>query len=154
MIQRIQTIYLLLVAVLTGLLLFMPLMRFANSSGEFALHAFSLQTAAGEAIQPTVYLGVILALACALPLVTIFLYRRRLLQLRLCVVEIVLLVGAAVMEGVYYYLSGRVFATQEFHSERFELIVALPVVCILFAWLAARGVFRDEMKVRAADRIR
>ena len=95
----------LIVTALMAVTLFAPLAWFAGEAGEFGLYAFSLKTAAGEAVQPTVYMGVVLALACVLPFITIFLFKRRLLQLRLCVVEMVLLVGSAVMEGVYYFLS-------------------------------------------------
>ena len=99
-------------------------------------------------------MGVLLALACALPLVTIFLFRRRLLQIRLCVVEMVLLLGSLVMEGVYYFLSWRVFSDLTFHTQGFKPAIVLPLVCLLFAYLAARAIFRDELLVRAADRIR
>ena len=144
----------LIVTALMAVTLFAPLAWFAGEAGEFGLYAFSLKTAAGEAVQPTVYMGVVLALACVLPFITIFLFKRRLLQLRLCVVEMVLLVGSAVMEGVYYFLSYRVFAEQTFHTQVLKPAVVLPLVCLLFADLAARAVFRDELMVRAADRIR
>lgn len=87
MIQRIQTLYLLIVAILMALTLFLPLAWFASDAGEFTLRAFGLETAAGEVAQPTSYLGILLVLACLLPLVVIFLYKRRLLQIRLCVAE-------------------------------------------------------------------
>ena len=154
MIQRIQTLYLLVIAGLMAVTLFAPLAWFSGEAGQFGLYAFSLRTAAGEAVQPTIYMGVVLALACALPVLTIFLFKRRLLQLRLCVVEMVLLVGSAVMEGVYYFLSSRVFSTLAFHEQGFKPAIALPLVCLLFAYLAARAVFHDELLVRAADRIR
>lgn len=144
----------LIVTALMAVTLFAPLAWFAGEAGEFGLYAFSLKTAAGEAVQPTVYMGVVLALACVLPFITIFLFKRRLLQLRLCVVEMVLLVGSAVMEGVYYFLSYRVFAEQTFHTQVLKPAVVLPLVCLLFAYLAARAVFHDELMVRAADRIR
>ena len=144
----------LIVTALMAVTLFAPLAWFAGEAGEFGLYAFSLKTAAGEAVQPTVYMGVVLALACVLPFITIFLFKRRLLQLRLCVVEMVLLVGSAVMEGVYYFLSYRVFAEQTFHTQVLKPAVVLPLVCLLFAYLAARAVFRDELMVRAADPIR
>ena len=95
MIQRIQTLYLLIIAALMAVTLFSGLAWFAGDAGEFGLYAFGLKTAGGEVVQSTVYMGVLLALACALPL-----------------------------------------------------------VCLLFAYLAARAVFRDELLVRAADRIR
>ncbi len=116
---------------------------------------FSLRSADGTLAQPTLYLGILLALAAALPLVTIFLYRRRLLQIRLCVVEMVLLAGAVVMEGVYYFLSGRLFSPAWRSTRRgFRPAIALPLVALLFAFLAARAIFHDELLVRSADRIR
>lgn len=154
MIQRIQSIYLLLVAALMAVTLFAPLAWFASEAGEFRLFAFALRDEAGESVQSTLYMGVLLALACALPLVTLFLFKRRLLQIRLCVVEMVLLLGAAAMEAVYYFLSWRVFSDLIFHTQGFRPAIALPLVCLLFAWLAARAILRDELMVRAADRIR
>ena len=143
MIQRIQTLYLLIIAALMAVTLFSGLAWFAGDAGEFGLYAFGLKTAEGELVQSTVYMGILLALACALPLVTIFLFRRRLLQIRLCVVE-----------GVYYFLSWRVFSDLTFHTQGFKPAIVLPLVCLLFAYLAARAIFRDELLVRAADRIR
>ncbi|WP_295935327.1 DUF4293 domain-containing protein [uncultured Alistipes sp.] len=154
MIQRIQTLYLLIIVALMAVTLFVPLAWFAGDAGQFGLYAFALKTASGEAIQPTIYMGVILALACVLPLVTIFLYKRRLLQIRFCVVEMVLLVGALVMEGIYYFLSYRVFSEQAFHTQHIKPAIVLPLVCLFFAWLATRAIFRDELMVRAAERIR
>lgn len=158
MIQRIQTIYLLIVAALVAVTLFMPLATFSSADTQLVLRAFDVQTAAGESVQPTLYLGILLSLACVVPLVTIFLFKRRLLQIRLCVVEIVLLIGCAVMEGVYYYLTNRAFEAavdpQSVMLAGPKPAIALPVICLLFAYLALRAIFRDEMLVRAADRIR
>lgn len=96
----------LIVTALMAVTLFAPLAWFAGEAGEFGLYAFSLKTAAGEAVQPTVYMGVVLALACVLPFITIFLFKRRLLQLRLCVVEMVLLGARLYLRS---YLGGRRF---------------------------------------------
>ena len=48
MIQRIQTLYMLIVTALMAVTLFAPLAWFAGEAGEFGLYAFSLKTAAGE----------------------------------------------------------------------------------------------------------
>lgn len=154
MIQRIQTLYLLVISALMAVTLFARLAWFAGDAGEFGLYAFGLKTSEGVVAQSSLYMGVLLALACALPLITIFLFRRRLLQLRLCVVEMVLLLGSVILEGVYYFLSWRVFSDLTFHTQGFRPAIALPLVCLLFAYLAARAIFRDELLVRAADRIR
>lgn len=109
----------------------------------------------GTLAQPTLYLGILLALAAALPLVTIFLYRRRLLQIRLCVAEMVLLAGAVVMEGCLLFSDAAVFSPgMAFHTQGFKPAIALPLVALLFAFLAARAIFHDELLVRSADRIR
>ena len=144
MIQRIQTLYLLIIAALMAVTLFSGLAWFAGDAGEFGLYAFGLKTAGGEVAQ----------LHPPVTSQTIFLFRRRLLQIRICVVEMVLLLGSLAMEGVYYFLSWRVFSDLSFHTQGFKPAIVLPLVCLLFAYLAARAVFRDELLVRAADRIR
>ncbi len=154
MIQRIQTFYLFLIAALIGVMFFAPLAWFAGEVGMFELHAFALETADGETLHHTIYLGILLVAACLLPLITIFLYRRRMLQIRLCCVEMVLLLGCFVMEGAYYYLGRRVVSDLAFHTQGFKPAIALPIVCLLFAYLAAKAIFRDELLIRESDRIR
>ena len=154
MIQRIQTLYLLILTALMAVTIFAPLAWFAGEMGEFRLYSFSLQSLDGSVSQSTAYMGILLVLACLLPLVTIFLYKRRLLQIRLCVVEMVLMIGATVMEGIYYFLSSRIFSDMAFHTQGFKPAIALPLVGLLFAFLAARAIFHDELLVRDADRIR
>lgn len=58
MIQRIQTLYLLIIAALMAVTLFSGLAWFAGDAGEFGLYAFGLKTAEGELVQSTVYMGV------------------------------------------------------------------------------------------------
>lgn len=154
MIQRIQTIYLLVAGVLMGLTLLLPLAWFGGDAGQFELRAFALESLDGSVHQSTWYMGVLQVVACVLPLVTIFLYRRRLLQIRLCAVSMVLMAGVLVMEAVYYFLSARFFADYAFHDQGFRPAIALPLVGLFFMYLAARAIFRDELMVRAADRIR
>ena len=70
MIQRIQTLYLLLAAGLVACAAFLPLASFASGGEEFRLYAFGLRTADGETVQSTLYMGILLALALVLPLAT------------------------------------------------------------------------------------
>ena len=114
MIQRIQTLYLLLVVVLTGLALWLPLVDFTVGADTCTLTAFGLKDAAGITLLPTVYLGVVLVAACLVPLVTFFLFKRRLVQIRLCAFEMGLLIVAGARMGYYFYLSNRSLADLEF----------------------------------------
>ena len=154
MIQRIQSLYLLVVTALMAVTLFAPLAWFAADGEEFRLYAFSLQPLQRESLQPTVYSGLLLLASCLLPLVIILLYRRRLLQLSLWVVRLVRLFGAVALGVIYYFLSVRAFSDQTLHAQGFKPSIALPIVCLFFMYLAVRAIFRDELMVRAADRIR
>ncbi len=154
MIQRIQTVYLLLVAVLTLLPVFLPVAWFGSAEGQFSLYAFSLQDAAGAGVHSTIYMGIVFVAALVLPLGNIFLFRRRLLQIRLCVVEMVLLLGCVAMELAYYFLAHKAFPVEELQSSGMNALLFLPLVSMLLCFLAARAIFRDEMLVRSTDRIR
>ena len=107
MIQRIQSLYLLLASAFMSLTLFMPIATFVVDGQTYELTAFSLTC--GEISQSTIWLGIILAIATALPLITIFLFKKRTLQIRLCAVEVVLLIGSLVLVALYYWLTSRLF---------------------------------------------
>ncbi|MBQ5924876.1 MAG: DUF4293 domain-containing protein, partial [Alistipes sp.] len=99
MIQRIQSLYLLLAVALMSVTLFAPIATFVVDSGEvFNLTAFSLKSELQS--QSALWMGILLSLATVLPLVTIFFFKNRMLQVRLCAVEIVLLLGCLVFMAI------------------------------------------------------
>ncbi|MBO7285396.1 MAG: DUF4293 domain-containing protein [Alistipes sp.] len=152
MIQRIQSLYLLIVTLLMSLTLFMPIATFGVAGETFELTAFTLRC--GDASQSTIWLGIMLILATLLPLVTIFLFKRRTLQIRLCAVEIVLLLGSLIMIGLYYWLTSRIFEGFEVEHRQFGWAAPMPIVSLVLAYLASRAIFKDEVLVRSLDRIR
>ena len=152
MIQRIQSLYLLLAALLMSLTLFMPIASFGVAGETFELTAFSLRC--GEVSQSTVWMGIMLVLATVLPLVTLFLFKRRTLQIRLCAVEIVLLLGSLLMIGLYYWLTSRLFEGFEVEHRQFGWAAPMPLISLVLAYLASRAIFKDEVLVRSLDRIR
>ena len=152
MIQRIQSLYLLAVAVLMACVAFMPLANFLAGVEEYKLYAFALKGADEQFA--TIYMGLIVALSAILPLINIFLYKKRLLQIRLCAVEIVLLLGSMVFMAIYYYLSNRMFSELEFHAQSLRMTTIFPLVSLVLTYLASRAIFKDELLVRSLDRIR
>lgn len=152
MIQRIQSLYLLAVAALMLTACLTPLAYFVGGVDEYLLYAFALK--GGGMSHSTIYMGIVVALAAALPLVTLFLYKNRMLQIRLCAVELVLLVGSAVFMAIYYYLSNRLFSQFEFHTQGFRIAIVFPVVGIILDYFAIRAIFKDELLVKSLDRIR
>ncbi|MCH5335289.1 MAG: DUF4293 domain-containing protein [Alistipes sp.] len=154
MIQRIQTLYLFIAAAMCAVSIFLPLAQFAAGAESFDLCAYGLKDSDGQILIRTNYMAMLLDAACVLPLVIIFLYNRRMLQFRLCVAEIVLLVGAQVIMLIYCFLANRMFSELAFHASSIRVTAFLPVAAILFCWLAARGIMHDEIMVRSLDRIR
>lgn len=152
MIQRIQTLYLLIAIAFMAVALFSPLAVFDVGNEEFTLSAFSLSGSAAS--RGTLWLGILLAAAAVLPLVTLFLFKRRQLQIRLCAVELVLLVGSLVFIGIYYWLSNRMFTGFDTTHQRLAIGALMPLLSAIVVWLAMRAIFRDEVLVRSLDRIR
>lgn len=154
MIQRIQTIHLLIAAALVAVAACCPLAFFGSESGQFDLYAFGLRAADGTTVQSTIYLGILTIAALALPLLTIALYKRRMLQIRLCAVEMVLLLGCTAMTGIYYFLSYRFFSDFGFMAQSIRIPIVLTPAAIIPTFLAARNILKDELLVRSLDRIR
>ena len=153
MIQRIQTLYLLLAAVLMSLTLFLPLATIVSGADEIVVKAFSVDiSSVGFDAPLPIYMGILLSVATLLPLITIFLYKRRLVQIRLCVSEIVLLVGAAAFVALYCYRLCDILTDYLIFTLGFAAL--MPVVAIIPMVLAIRAIAKDEALVRSLDRIR
>lgn len=155
MIQRIQTVYLLLATALMSLTLFLPLATIWQGGNEIIVKAWFADGTVGFKAPLPLYLGIILSVATALPFVTIFLYKKRMTQIRLCVSEIVLLLGSAAFIALYCYRMCDVLA-ELMQELNFTLGFAalMPVVAIIPMVLAIRGIAKDEALVRSLDRIR
>jgi len=77
---------------------------------------------------------------------TIFLYRRRMLQIRLCVFNLLILIVFQIFIAYYYIVSSE--------NISFSFTAIFPVVAAILTLLAIRYIGRDEAIVRAADRLR
>lgn len=142
MIQRIQSIWLLLAAVAAFLTL-----KFSFYSGNMVDPATN--TAGYQVLTArTTILLTILSVAAGLgALISIFLYKDRKKQFR--VVMLVLLVS--VLNIVLFFLETRKFVPGE---GNYDLTAALALVVPVFLILAMRGIRRDEKLVKSLDRLR
>ena len=91
---------------------------------------------------------VILLVVGFVALGTIFLYRKRMLQIRLTLFSIILLVG--------YYATLVTFVLMLKGENSFapSWTLCLPLVAIVLNWLAIRAIGKDEMLVKAYERLR
>ena len=88
--------------------------------------------------------------ASSLSIFTIFKFKRRPLQARLCVLATVLFLlwyPAVLLVNKFMMPSGLQF-------DIINIWGALPIVCAILCLLARKGIMDDERLVRAADRIR
>lgn len=152
MIQRIQSVYLLAVTILLAVSLCMPVGQFVGTDG-VTVHLFKPLgvSLADGAFQSTWGLFGILLLGAVIAFCTIFLYRNRMLQVRMTVFGSLLLVG--------YYIAFLVFMfilKGELGAMAFQVHWALsfPAISIILNYLSFRAIYRDELMVRAADRLR
>ena len=139
MIQRIQTVYLLLAAVRAVLTLFIsPVLL--DVPDELTLRSI-------YALDMSVWGLYVISIAIAvLALVDIFLFKKRILQARLNIITVVACVGYYALLAMYVW-----FAVQRFGAEWFvNWSAGLPLVAMILVLMATRAILKDEAAVRAA----
>lgn len=164
MIQRIQSVYLLLVVIAAVVLLWQPVMSFTTPEDADVQHYATLSAIHGLqeqalwdnpeqaplTLQGTWGLLVTTVLIALLALVDIFLYNKRILQARLNIFLACLCVGYYGVLAVFAWFVRMNFAL-DWHVLPWA---GLPLVCLVLTLMATRAILRDEALVRAADRIR
>ena len=154
MIQRIQTIYLLIAVILMAIMLFAPFADIFSSQGNelFVFHSNGLFVGdSNKMVIPTWPISILIAGILVLLITAIGLFKKRRLQARICIYTILLLVGLAGL--IFYYLSV-VFKGAELADYSFRLPVIFPIVSIILIYLAFRGIRKDEALIRSIDKIR
>ena len=136
MIQRIQSIWLLLASAAA-----FATLKFSYYTGTKAGDIASqklIGTTAFPLMLTTIAVGV-------LALITIFLFKNRTLQLRLCFLGILL---EAVLIFLYYR------EVQTFTTGTYSLTALLHSIIVIAFVLAARGITKDNKLVKGSDRLR
>jgi len=151
MIQRIQTLFLLAVALLSGLMLTGDLIQLTAGGGTvFSMSFLGMENNGGEVIQRLWPMTVILAVVPLLALVTIFLYKKRSLQMRLTMLVLLLSLGTLILRAFYVLMFDRKIDVNII----WKVKVLFPLITAILAWLAWRAILKDEVRVRSYDRLR
>ena len=150
MIQRKQTIFLFL-AVVFGILSLCMQLATVTYEGLTTYRVFSLwaigQNEASNFVPCPLF--ILMLLSTTLSVCTIFLFKRRPLQARLCLVNLFIM--------VLWYISMVMVSKQlapdamNFHL---EIASSFPAVVAILLFMARKGILADERLVRSADRIR
>ncbi len=151
MIQRIQSIYLVLAEVAILVTLLFPLGNLVDAQGDALEYLFyGVQSAGGSLMMKTYPVAFILISILVLVVVSMFLYKKRILQMRICIFNIILMVGSLVLIWYYSRQSEKLLNAEMF----FALTVVMPLVAAILTYLAFRGIQKDELLIRSIDRIR
>lgn len=152
MIQRIQSVYLFFALIITGSLFFLNMAELATASEGYVL-TYKGVFASGETsilALPALALNILLFMAVLITGVTIFLYKKRMLQIRLSALNMGLHAGLSVM--IFYF--GKM-AAKELQAElTFNWPLVLPLISLILIFLAMRSIGKDEALVRSLNRIR
>ena len=151
MLQRIQTIYLILALVLTVVCLAMPVGTFDNSTTmEGSTLLLNLWKATPAGVDYGVWpLFAVLLPTCPICVFAIFAYKSRKVQVRLCLLNVLLiLVWISLFVFFAYIEPGNESA---FHPSVYAFF---PVISLVLYLLARRGIKHDEKLIRDMDRIR
>lgn len=150
MIQRIQTIYLLLATVMLGLQFVIPYASapsdaVAGASATFADGIFNLNDRTGLLVNSII--------AGALALIAVFLFKNRPAQSRITSLGIFAATILSVYLTVQCY-SVIAEAGQAAGNIHYQAGVGMPAFSVLLMWLANRAIRKDEALVRSSDRLR
>ena len=142
MIQRIQSIYLLLTVLISASLFFLPLFELPAAATDAASRNFMITSNA-----------VLLVLSSAigvLSLVVIFLFMNRPLQIRLCRLILIIIF---IMIGLLFFTADTISNGLN-QKVVYKIGTYLPLLQVVLVFLAHRSIKKDENLVRSADRLR
>jgi hypothetical protein len=145
MIQRVQSLYLFLVTVLSAVLFLVPL---------FSIQSFAAATEPAGAQTPFMINtnSFLLILNCAIgavAFISIFLYRKRVTQIKACNLTMILI---CVFVGLLFYTADTLNGMNQ--RVQYQFGTYLPLIQLVFTFLALRGIKRDEELVKSANRLR
>lgn len=152
--QRIQTIFLILAAVVLGLL-FAPIMSFFTVSGTQDLVQQSEVNMLGDGIfniQDHIIFSILAIIGILASIAAIFLFKNRTLQLTLSRLTLVMSILILILMVVFFYIDYQLITANSEVSGEFGILS--PVLGIIFSALAGRGIKKDSELVRSSDRLR
>lgn len=150
MIQRIQTVFLLLALICMGLFLWMPLVgveaaKFTDFTQGYAIgHTLPI----GEQPYILFFNAIFTGTAAGLALIAIFAFKNRGFQMMLCWFSIVLVVSAQAF--VYYKYMTKVFMGDVILTY-WNLLSIAAIVLLILAFVYIR---KDEETIKGLDRLR
>lgn len=154
MIQRIQSLYFFIAFALMVAMMFFPFVTIApmdspETTAEISFRGFTSDGSwnwTGTTWQVPV-MAIVIAL---LSVGNIFLFTNRTLQVKVCIFNVILMVGWYILLALEVWIVSGEMACYR----HFGIVTVFPLICIVLTWLGMRGVLRDDALVKSMDRIR
>ena len=147
-IQRIQSVYLLIAAILMAVFAFFPALTFELGGREFVYGALAAGKVGVTHIDPLMLTLIILITFLAI--IDIFLYKNLQRQMTVCFVDIIIGLAMLAAIGIQAFVIGN----REGWVVTWQWYVLLPVFSIIFLMMAHKAMSNDKKKLRDADRLR
>jgi hypothetical protein len=158
MLQRIQTVYLAIVALACILIFFFPLANYYNElQGNYKFFIYGIKSMDPEpkvlfSTYFTIPLIFLVVASFIFTVSTILLYKNRPLQIRMCTFNV--LANIVLIMVIFFFYATKIKTLTMTEPEYNYTGMALPLVSLLFLVLANKAIKRDEALVRSTDRLR
>lgn len=153
MIQRIQTVFLLLALVSMLLLFAFPYGNVLAESEQiisFEITGTEYPKDGEIKTYSALPLTIMIGLICFISFITILLFKKRMIQIRLSFFNMVLQLGSVGMMYFFIYQANKVFG----EGFSVNVLIIIPIVAMILTFLAIRNIGKDEALVRSINRIR
>ena len=155
MLQRVQTLYLLAIVILSGFVISSPLADLINKADNLIylvnFKGVALVQPTGNIIESRIW-GLI-AISSVVPiisLITIFSFRNRIKQIRLSGINMIFMLGFYVLLFLYLWP-----ACQRLHTDwNLRYVIVIPLVNIILNYLSIRAIGKDQKLDKSLDRLR
>jgi len=158
MVQRIQSIFLLLAFLAAVTLFFIPLAGIYAPTATYKFYIYEFKNMVpGEpslfTFMTTFPLLLLNILVAVLSVVCIFLYKNRVLQMK--IVRLTILLNIVII-GLIFLVYAKIIETNLLTSPDYldEAGIYFTLISLVFLILANRSIMKDEKLVRSADRLR
>jgi len=150
MIQRLQSVYLLLTTLLSFLFLKNGFIAFSDESDSVINFTISGISGVSETLIKTLPVTLLMFIIPVVSFLTIFLYKNRRVQLILSKTILGFISAFIIALVIYSYI-----VINRYNAEIIPgLKMAIPVVQFILSYLAYRGVKKDDDRVKSYDRLR
>lgn len=144
MIQRIQTVYLLLSVIATVALFFFPVWTNGTVTEQVSIGSVGAGT--------HIFLMLFGGITTLIQVITIFLFNRRKRQITFCRISILLNILFLVL--AFVLINQEKSISSDFSIQDLRVGAVLPVLSVILLSLAIRNIRKDEALVRSMDRLR